>query len=167
MEKSFDGQRDGEEVVCVLRRHPLAMRKGLYGMLIVIVIGALPMFIFPSNVNLFWVFIASILLGGLVLFYHWISWYFTMFIITNERVRLVSQKGLFGKSVIELPLDKVQNLSYKIAGVNGELFKYGTIVLQTMVGDLVMDRLYRPEDVFNTIQNVLHERRNENEEQDD
>jgi uncharacterized membrane protein YdbT with pleckstrin-like domain len=103
-----------------------------------------------------WVFVGAIILGGFIFFYHWIGWYFTVYIITNERVRLVTQKSLFGKTVIELPLEKVQNISMAIPGVMGELFKYGTIVLQTMVGDLVMDRLYKPESIYNLIQDSTH-----------
>ena len=33
-EKSFEGQRDGEVVIKVFRRHMIAMRKGFYGLLI-------------------------------------------------------------------------------------------------------------------------------------
>lgn len=132
------------------------MRKGLYLWLILIFLGTLPLLIFFDNPAMLWVLLGAFLLGGLVFFYHWIGWYFTVYIITSERVRLVTQKGLFGKTVIELPLEKVQNISMAIPGFTGELFKYGTIVLQTMVGDLVMDRIYKPESVYNLIQNSTH-----------
>jgi hypothetical protein len=156
MVSSFDGQRKGEKVLTIIRRHPIAMRKGLYIWLLVTLAGSLPLLIFPDNFNMLWIFLGAFVLGGLVFFYHWIGWYFTIFIITTERVRLVTQKSLFGKTVIELPLEKVQNISMAILGMMGEMFKYGTIVLQTMVGDLVMDRLYKPEDIYNLIQNSTH-----------
>jgi hypothetical protein len=165
MEKSFSGQRDGEKVYTVIRRHPIAMRKGFYIWLIILLLGTVPILLFPTNPNMLWVFAGAFVLGLMAFFYHWVSWYFTVYIITSERVRLVSQKGLFGKSVIELPLAKVQNISFAIPGMSGELFKYGTIVLQTMVGDLVMDRLYNPEKTYNLIQDILH--RTEREEPDE
>jgi hypothetical protein len=156
MTKSFDGQRDGEKVYAIIRRHPIAMRKGFYILLIFTFLGALPLLIFPENFNLFYVFLGGFAVGLIGFFYHWVGWYFSVYIITSERVRFVSQKGLFGKSVIELPLKKVQNLSFRVPGINGELFKYGTIILQTMVGDLVMDRLYDPERTYNLLQDILH-----------
>jgi uncharacterized membrane protein YdbT with pleckstrin-like domain len=171
MTKSFEGQRKGEEVLSIVRRHPIAMRKGLYIWLVLTLIGSLPMLIFSDNFNMLWVFLGTCVLGGLAFFYHWIGWYFTVYIITVERVRLVTQKGLFGKAVIEIPLEKVQNISMSIPGMMGELFKYGTIVLQTMVGDLVMDKLYKPEDVYNLIQDSTHIQQSqedlEDEEDDD
>jgi uncharacterized membrane protein YdbT with pleckstrin-like domain len=159
MSKSFDGQRKGEKVLTIVRRHPIALRKGLYLWLLVTFAGCLPLLFFPDNFNMLWVFFGTFAFGGLIFFYHWIGWYFTIYIITNERVRLVTQKSIFGKTVIELPLEKVQNISMAIPGMMGELFKYGTIVLQTMVGDLVMDRMYKPEDIYNLIQNSTHVKR--------
>jgi len=156
MEKSFDGQRKGEKVLAIIRRHPIAMRKGFYLWLIIMLLGSLPLLFFPGSFNMLWVFLGSVVLGALAFFYHWIGWYFTVYIITNERVRLVTQKGLFGYSIIELPLEKVQNISLKVPRLMGELFQYGTVVLQTMVGDLVMDRLYKPVKIFNLIQDSTH-----------
>ena len=161
MSKSFDGQRKGEEALAIVRRHPVAMRKGMYLWLLVAFAGCLPLLFFPDNFNMLWVFLGAVVLGGLIFAYHWMGWYFTVFIITNERVRLITQKSVFGKTVIEVPLGKVQNISMAIPGMMAELFRYGTIVLQTMVGDLVMDRMYKPEDIYNLIQNSTHLRHTE------
>ena len=158
MNKSFDGQRKGEKTLSIVRRHPIAMRKGLYLWLGMTCVGCLPLLFFSDNFDMLWVFLGTFVLGGLIFFYHWIGWYFTVYIITDERVRLITQKGMFGRTVIELPLEKVQNISMVIPGMMGELFKYGTIVLQTMVGDLVMDKMYRPESIYNLIQNSTHVR---------
>ena len=156
MVKSFEGQRDGEKVLAIIRRHPIAMRKGLYLWLVIMFIGCLPLLFFSDNFNMLWVFLGSVVLGGLVFAYHWMGWYFTIFIITNERIRLITQKNFFGHTVIELPLTKVQNISMAIPGFMAETFRYGTVVLQTMVGDMVMDRLYNPEKIYNLIQDATH-----------
>ena len=41
LDKSFDGQRDGEELLFVFRRHIIAMRKGFYLLLIPMTVSAL------------------------------------------------------------------------------------------------------------------------------
>lgn len=156
MEKTFDGQRDNEEVFCVVRQHPLSMRKGLYILLFLTFFGCIPLMLFPLNLMMYYVLAGAFLMGMLIFLYHWIGWYFSVYIITNYRVRYVSQKGLFGKSIIELPLSKIQNISFAVKGISGELFKYGTIVLQTMVGDLVLDRISDPEMVYNVLQDIVN-----------
>ena len=47
-------------------------------------------------------------------------WYFTIYIVTDQRIRQVTQHGFFGKDVVELRLSKIQNISYNIPGFSGE-----------------------------------------------
>lgn len=152
----FEGQREDEEVIFVFRRHILAMRRGLYGLLIPFALGSLPYLLIPDNLNLLWLAGGSFLLGLLLFFYHWIGWYYSIFIITNQRIQQTSQTGVFGKTVIDLSLSKIQNISYNIPGFVGEIFGFGTIVIQTYVGDLVIDKVHRPGKIYNKMQETLH-----------
>lgn len=61
----------------------------------------------------------------------------------------------FGKDVIELKLSKIQNISYNIPGFSGEMFKFGTIIIQTFVGDLVIKNVEHPDDVYNKLQDAV------------
>ena len=154
MEQSFEGQREGEEVVLVFRRHVIALRKGFYSILIPFLIASLPTLIFPGDFLYLYIALGGLVLGLILFFYHWIGWYFTVFILTDQRLRQTSQKGIFGKSVIDLPVTKIQNISYTVPGLSGELFKFGTIVIQTYVGDLILDRIDHPARVYNKLQDV-------------
>lgn len=151
----FEGQRPGEELLFVFRRHIIAMRKGFYLLLIPLVITAIPPLIWQDNLELFLLPIGGLALGLILFFYHWIMWYFTVYIITNQRLRQVTQKGFFGKDVVELRLSKIQNISYNIPGFTGEAFGFGTIVIQTFVGDLVIRNVEHPEKTFNKLQNAV------------
>lgn len=157
MEKSFDGQREGEEVVLVFRRHIVAMRKGFYGILIPFAIASIPALIWPGELTWLWVALGGFCLGMLLFFYHWIGWYFTVFILTTERLRQVTQKSFFGTSVIDLNISKIQNISYTIPGFTAEIFGFGTIVIQTYVGDLIIDLVHHPNRVYNKLQDVAAE----------
>ncbi len=75
--------------------------------------------------------------------------------MTTERIRQVTQKGFFGKDVVELRLSKIQNISYNIPGFSGEVFGFGTIVIQTFVGDLVIRHVEHPEKTYNKLQNAV------------
>jgi len=153
--RDFDGQREGEELIFVFRRHMIAMRKGFYLLLIPFVISAIPPLIWQDNLNLFLLPIGGLVLGLLLFFYHFIMWYFTVYIVTNQRIRQVTQRGFFGKDVVELRLSKIQNISYNVPGLSGELFGYGTVVIQTLVGDLVIRNVEHPDEIYNKLQDAL------------
>ena len=117
----FEGQRPGEELLFVFRRHIIAMRKGFYLLLIPLVITAIPPLIWQDNLELFLLPVAGLALGLVLFFYHWMMWYFTVYVITNQRLRQVTQKGFFGKDVVELRLSKIQNISYNITNTQYKL----------------------------------------------
>ncbi len=156
LQPEFDGQRDDERLLFIFRRHIIAMRKGFYLLLIPLVITAIPMLIWQNNLALYWLPVGGFALGLILFFYHFILWYFTIYIVTDQRIRQVTQKGLFGKDVIELHLSKIQNISYNIPGFSGEVFQYGTIVIQTFVGDLVIHKVEHPDQTFNKLQNAVN-----------
>ncbi len=152
----FAGQRDGEKLLFIFRRHILAMRKGFYLLAIPLIITAIPPLIWSSNLELFLLPLFGFILGLILFFYHFILWYFTIYIVTDQRIRQVTQRGFFGKDVIELKLSKVQNISYNIPGFSGEIFGFGTIVIQTFVGDLVINNVDHPDEIYNKLQDAVN-----------
>lgn len=151
----FEGQRPGEELLFVFRRHIIAMRKGFYLLLGPLVITAIPPLIWQDNLELFLLPVGGLILGLILFFYHWMMWYFTVYIVTNQRLRQVTQRGFFGKDVVELRLSKIQNISYNIPGFSGEIFGFGTIVIQTFVGDLVIRNVEHPDKTYNKLQDAV------------
>ena len=151
----FEGQRPGEKVLFVFRRHLIAMRKGFWLLLIPLVITSIPPLIWQTNLELFLLPIAGLALGIILFLYHYVMWYFTIYLVTNQRIRQVTQKGIFGKDVVELRLSKIQNISYNIPGFTGEILGFGTIVIQTFVGDLVIRNVEHPEKTYNKLQNAV------------
>ena len=107
----FEGQRPGEAVLFVFRRHIIAMRKGFYLLLIPLVVTAIPPLIWQDNLELFLLPLGGFILGLILFFYHFVLWYFTIYLVTNQRIRQVTQKGVFGKDVVELRLSKIQNIT--------------------------------------------------------
>lgn len=152
----FEGQRADETVEFVFRRHIIAMRKGFYGLLIPFALGSAPFLIFPDNLELLWGALIGLGVGLLLFFYHWMGWYYSVFIVTNQRIQQTSQSGLFGKTVIDVPLNKIQNISYNVPGMTGEILGFGTIVLQTYVGDMIIEKVQHPEKIYNKLQDLLH-----------
>jgi hypothetical protein len=166
-QREFDGQREGEELLFVFRRHIIAMRKGFYLLLIPFMISSIPPLIWQNNLELFILPLVGLALGLLLFSYHFLMWYYTYYIVSNQRIRQITQKGFFGKDVVELKLSKIQNISYNIPGFSGEVFKFGTIIIQTFVGDLVIHKVEHPDEIYNKLQDAveLYTKDQENEEE--
>ncbi len=151
---AFDGQREGEKVEFIFRRHMATARKGVVWLIVMCGLGVVPMLIWKDNPTMFWVFIGFVVVGLIGLSYAYMLWYFSIYIVTDQRLRQVNQKGLFKKSVVDLGLDKMQSISYGVPGLFGGLFGYGTILIQTAVGDLKISMVAKPEKIYNELQNV-------------
>ena len=151
----FEGQREGEELLFIFRRHLIAMRKGFYLFLIPFAISALPVFIWSTELWVYWIPLAGFVLGAILFSYHFLMWYYTVYIVTDQRLRQVTQKGFFGKDVVELGLSKIQSISYNVPGLSGEMFGFGTIVIQTFVGDLIINKVEHPEKIYNKLQDAV------------
>lgn len=166
--KYFADQFDDEEVLYVFRKHPIVMRKGLIIGMAAWLVGPvyvlLLTFIYASqpekypSVNMFFLsLVLSILLGILLLVPSWISWYFSVFIVTDQRLIQITQKGLFSRSVVDMGLGQIQMVNYEVAGLQETLLGFGTITMQTFVGDLVIHDLHHPAKIQKKLLEILRD----------
>ena len=131
------------------------MRKGFWLLLIPFCIGAIPVFIWPSNLGVYLSPVVGLSIGIMLFLYHFLMWYYTLYIVTDQRLRQITQKGFFGKDVVELGLSKIQSISYNVPGFSGEVLGFGTIVVQTYVGDLIINKVEHPERIYNKLQDAV------------
>lgn len=143
----FPGQHEGESVQMVFRQHPVVMRKTLIAMLVAMVIGAIPLSIWPLENWPWWFFLGGFLVGLMILGYRLIGWYFSIYIVTSERLIQIFQKGFFNRKVADIGHEKIQSVNYEIKGMQATMFGYGTIIVQTYVGDMVLQYIHKPETV--------------------
>lgn len=158
-DKNFEGQFDDEEVLFVFRRHPIVMRKGLILGMLGPLIGILPAALRPE-LGFGWFFGGLAIgfgIGALIMFPGFINWYFSLFIVTDQRFIQITQKGLFHRTVSDLGLHHIQTMNYQIAGLEATLLGFGTIVLQTYMGDLVINEVHRPAKIQEKINSILRE----------
>ncbi len=75
---------------------------------------------------------ASYALGIWLLFFHnFLDYYLDTWVITNERLVHVEQKGFFSRMIVELRFYRVQDVTAETTGFLGTFFRYGTIAVQT------------------------------------
>lgn len=164
-QKYFDDQFDDEEVLYVFHKHPIVMRKGLIVSSACLLIGPLYTlaltYFNPNNPPSIMFFFSSLAISfvvcSIVFMPWWISWHFSVFIVTDQRLIQVTQKGLFHRSVVDMSLGQIQMVNYEIAGLEQTLLGFGTIVMQTLVGDLVIHEIHHPDKMQKKILEILRD----------
>lgn len=155
--KYFADQFDDEEVLLVFRKHPVVMRKGFIAAMLILLLGSVPSLFNPTYTTYFVGMAAAIAVGGLVMLPSWISWHFSVFIITDQRLIQITQKGLFNRSVIDMRLSQIQMVNYQIAGLQETMLGFGTIMMQTFVGDLVIHEIHHPAKIQKRLLEILRD----------
>ncbi len=164
----FKEQFDDEEVLMVFRKHPIVMRKGLImaciGLLIPMLVILAMTYIFANNperlptVNAFYF---SLALGFVFAFFlmlpSWISWNYSVYIVTDQRLIQITQKGMFKRSMVALGLDQVQMVNYEVNGFTETVLGFGTIVLQTFVGSLTIHDVHHPAKIQKKLLHTLRD----------
>ena len=59
--------------------------------------------------------------------------------------------------MVDIGLDKIQTVSYEIKGLQETLFGFGTIVIQTYVGELVIHDVHHPRQIQKKVSHILRE----------
>lgn len=153
--KDFTEQFDDEEVLFVFRKHPIVMRKGLIIGLVVLLLGTVPGLVKLDFAYLYGGLAVGLALAIIFFLPSWIVWWYSVFIVTNQRIIQVTQKGFFNKSVVDLGLNKILATNYEVKGVEATIFGFGTIMLQTYMGDLIVHEIHHPAKVIHDISDVL------------
>ena len=143
--KYFKEQFDNEEVLLVFRRHPVVMRRGLVYGSFGLLIGVIPAAIKPDlGMTIFFLgLLGGFILACLIMLPYWVKWYFSTFIMTDKRF-IQQTRSFFHESVVDIGLEQIQMINYEIKGVQETLLGFGTIMVQTFVGDLVIHDVHHP-----------------------
>ena len=152
----FDGQRPGEELRFIFRRHIVTIWRTVVFCIAMVLLGFLPTILWPDNPRMIFLWMIFVLIGLAGVIYGYIMWYFSLYLVTDQRIRQIRQKGFFNKTVVDLDLSKIKNMSFGSRGILANIFNYGTILIQTSAGDLIINHIRYPEKVYNELQNALH-----------
>jgi uncharacterized membrane protein YesL len=162
--KHFKEQFEEEDTLLVFRKHPVVMRKGLIFASFAMLIGPLYTLTLiyvdksnPPTISFFGLsLVASLVLSVIVIFPWWVRWYFSVYIMTNKRF-IQQTRSLLQVNVVDIGLDQIQMINYQIAGLEETVLRFGTIVVQTYVGDLVIKQVHHPERIQNKMVHILRD----------
>ena len=155
--KEFADQFDDETVLFLFRKHPVVMRKGIVFASVALLLGTIPALIKPEYSWFFGGLGIGFALAIIVFFPYWLSWFYSVFIVTDQRLIQITQKGLFHRSIVGLGLNQIQMINYEIAGLQETMLGFGTIMIQTLVGSLTIHEVHHPAKIQKEMLSVLRE----------
>lgn len=131
----FDSQMKKEEIVLLLRRHPVThLSKTLIIIFLFffpLVMLASPMLSFePLNFKIATIIAWYLVLMGFTI-ETFLTWYFRVFIITNRRVIDIDYYSMVNKDITTAELSRIQDMSVVSTGVLASIIDFGTLYLQT------------------------------------
>ncbi|MEN9649102.1 MAG: hypothetical protein RL094_69 [Candidatus Parcubacteria bacterium] len=139
---SFDGKKEGEEVHIFLHRHwytlvskiAYIVMAGFIPFIVVIAAGSL---IIKYNMMGLFAFLwaAYYLFLWYMLFYVLTMYSLDAWIVTNLRVIDSRQHGFFNRTVAELSLGNIQDVSFTIEGAVPTMMNYGDVQIQTAANE--------------------------------
>ena len=137
--KKDDQDFDNEDIIRVTRQFPIVLRRPLIWGMLIILVGFGPWAIAFGNMYSWasvagWWFLGSIIFLVLYWLTVWVGWYYSVFVLTDRRIVVTKQKGFFDRSVSELALNNIQNVTYSVKGIQASLFHFGDISIQTLGG---------------------------------
>lgn len=143
----FDTQEEEEQIILLLRKHWITNVPWLFFLALLL---AFPTVIFPiffkTNALSFVPgnFTVILTLGWYLLSFgfalvNFISWYFNVYIVTNERIIDVDFYQLLYKQMASARISKVQDITYKLGGVTRSIFDYGDVFIQTAGAEVNFD----------------------------
>lgn len=163
---SFEGKHEDEVVLLCTHRHWFT----LLGAFVYAFLGALVPFIL---ISLFGVIIVQYHLSKLVVFlfsaYYMVLWYMlgytiTMYvmdiwIITNKRIIDSTQQGFFNRTISEISLGNIQDVSIMVAGIIPTTMNFGDVEVQS-AGEVVhfkFRQIANPQNVKDLISKAMGE----------
>jgi uncharacterized membrane protein YdbT with pleckstrin-like domain len=157
---SFDGQRDDERVILLLRRHPFVIIIRLAGVIFLVllpifIIGIYGSYLIDGGLLSLSLFALSIwyLLLWQVAWYALTLYSLDVWIVTNRRIIDSTQHGYFNRTISEIELSRIQDISVNTSGFIPTLLHYGNLEVQSAGAEnkFMFKEIPNPEDVKDVI----------------
>jgi len=131
----FVNQDSKEQVVLMVRKHPITnVRWILLAFVSLIIPAFLPLFTFieliPGEFQLVFA-LAWYLLTTAFIFENFLSWYFHVNIVTDERIIEVDFLHLVYREITDANIDQIQDVTVEVGGAIRTTLNFGDVIIQT------------------------------------
>ena len=132
---NFETQDDKEEIILLLRQHPITQLKKLFLILLLILaplaLNWFPLIDFLPGRFQFIIILFWYLLVFAFILEAFLTWYFNVYIITDERVVDIDFHNLIYKEISDAEIENIEDVTVIQGGVLATLFNYGSVIIQT------------------------------------
>lgn len=162
---SFDGEEKDEKVILLVRKHPFFIIIRLVFLAILLLIPAIvgakfSPFLYSHGLLALASFALSI--WALIIwsgaFYSLTMYTLNIWIVTDRRIIDSTQQGFFSRTVSELHMTRIQDISVETKGVIQTLLKFGDLQVQTAGKEdrFRFSQIPHPERVKDEIMKLAH-----------
>jgi len=165
-------QKSYERIEYVLRRHPITFVPILLLFLVLLAVPAIVYLminaLFPTLFGGPIIFPLSVMLAsayclGICLFFYsqFVDFYLDVWIVTNDRIVDIEQFGLFSRTISELDLFHIQDVTTDVHGFFATIFRYGNVSVKTASSnvDIVFRNVPNPNKIREHLVILSHEDR--------
>ncbi len=132
---NFIAQDAHERIVLLLRKHPITNVPWILGGIIMLfapgVLSFFPLLDFLPERFQFVAVVLWYLLTTAFVFEKFLSWFFNVYIVTDERIFDVDFVNLVYREIAEANLDHIEEVNVRMGSVIRTIFNYGDILIQT------------------------------------
>lgn len=168
----FETQQADEEIILLLRKHWIT---NLTWMVITVMLIVMPLILFPlvmtdeiippgisDSIITFFIFTWYLLSFSYILV-NFLLWYFTVSIVTNERIIDIDFVNILHKKFAATRIAKVEDITLKTGGFIRTIFDYGDVIVQTAGTEAQFGffAVPHPEQVVRTINDLMEEEEEE------
>ncbi len=163
----FREQDDAEEIILVMRPHWFTNVSWIIMTMFMLMVPTLVRFLpvwggVPLRYQmlgiLFWYMVT--LAFALEKF---LSWYFDVYIITDERVIDIEFRNLLDKKFSEAKISLIQDVASNVRGISQTMFNYGDVLIQTAsaIPEICFEKVPNPDKVIKVLQMMRQEEEQE------
>jgi uncharacterized membrane protein YdbT with pleckstrin-like domain len=156
----FDIQDSEEHVILLLRKHWITNITWIFLAIIFMIaplaLASFPMLSFlPANYQ-FMAVIVWYLFTTAFIFEQFLSWYFNIYLVTDQRVIDYDFSNLLYKGSADADIEKIQDVSYKTGGIAQVIFNFGDLLIETAgaIPNLDFEKVPNPAYVAKVLHNL-------------
>lgn len=160
---SFYGKDSDEDIVLIVRRHWIAYLPDIFIILLVLLVPLIlllfstKLVFLGSPVLYIGMFVLSIALSSTLVLSTILKWYYTIHIVTDQRIVVVKMNNAFYHSYSEAQLEKIEDINHKHVGFLGTFFDVGNLDIDTAGHgvDFTLSMLPRPREMQDILNDLL------------
>lgn len=135
-------QKGYEKIEYIIRRHWITFVPTILFLLVLTIVPAGVYWLFIQGLSKYLqnpvyytagVLLASIYYLSVILFFYtyFVEFHLDLWFVTNDRLLDIQQKTIFARTVSEVDLYQIQDVTSEVHGIFPSIFNYGNIILQT------------------------------------